>query len=140
MTLVHIGVFLIAVAFAVFAIYLCILLTRVSGLLLTVGKTASRMEEKVDVSIHELELTLVEARTSATDVQTKLNALTSVAETAKNVGDTANTAADGVHEWVESYAKQPDLPGTKPFVSTIQIGEFALGLFSTWKRAEKVTK
>ena len=140
MTFVHIGVFLIAIAFAIFAIYLCVLLSRISGLLTTVGKTANRMEEKVDGSIQELELTLVEARTSATDVQTKLNALTSVVETVKNVGDTANTAADGVHEWVESYAKQSDLPGTKPFVGIIQFGEFATSLFSTWKRAEKSTK
>ena len=122
MTFVHIGVFLIAVAFAIFAIYLCVLLTRISGLLTTVGKTTSRMEDKVDVSIHELEMTLVEARTSATDVQTRLNALTSVMETVKNVGDTTNSAANGIHDWVASYAKQPDVPGTKVFVGIIQFG------------------
>ncbi len=140
MTLVHIGVFLLAVSFAIFAIYLCIVLARISGLLTTVGHTVTRMEDKLNVSIKEVELTIVEARTSATDVEIKLDALNSVVETAKNLGDTAYTATESVHSAVETYAKQPDLPGTKPFVGMIQVGEFATSLFSTWKKAEKVTK
>ncbi|MBD7909478.1 DUF948 domain-containing protein [Sporosarcina gallistercoris] len=140
MTFVHIGVFLLAVSFAIFAIYLCIVLTRISGLLTTVGSTANRMADKADVSIKELELTIVEARTSATDVQLKLDALNSVAETAKNLGDTMYTATDSVHGMVKTYAKQPDLPGTKPFVGLIQLAEFASSLFSTWKKAENITK
>ncbi|WP_432355513.1 DUF948 domain-containing protein [Sporosarcina sp. A2] len=140
MTFVHIGVFLLAVSFAIFAIYLCIVLARISGLLTTTGYTMNRMEDKLDVSIKELELTIVEAKTSTTDVQVKLDALNSVVETAKNLGDTAYTATEGVHGLVESYAKQPDLPGTKPFVGMIQVAEFVTSLFSTWKKAEKVTK
>lgn len=140
MTFAHIGVFLIALSFAIFAIYLCVVLTRISGLLTTVGTSAKRMADKADVSIKELELTLVEARTSATDVQVKLDALNSVAETAKNLGDTVFTASESVHGLVETYAKQPDLPGTKPFVGLIQLAEFASSLFSTWKKAENVTK
>lgn len=140
MTFVHIGVFLLAISFAIFAIYLCIVLTRISGLLTTVGKTARRMEDKVGVSLNELELTIVEARTSTADVQMKLDALNSIAETAKNVGDTAYTATESVHSMVETYAQQPNLPGTKPFVGLIQLSEFAANLFSTWKKAERVTK
>ncbi len=140
MTFVHIGVFLIALSFAIFAIYLCIVLTRVTGLLRTVGSTANRLADKADISIKELELTIVGARTSATDVQVKLDALNSVAETAQNLGDTMYTASESVHGMVDTYSKQPDLPGTKPFVKLIQLAEFASSLFSTWKKAENVTK
>lgn len=140
MTLVHIGVFLLAVSFAIFAIYLCMVLTRISGLLTTVGSATNRLAEKADVSIQELELTIVEARTSATDVQMKLNALDSIAETAKNLGDTVYTATESVHGMVKTYAEQPDMPGTKSFVGLIQLTEFASSLFSTWKKAEHITK
>ncbi|GKV68205.1 hypothetical protein NCCP2716_07030 [Sporosarcina sp. NCCP-2716] len=140
MMLTHIGVFLIAVSFAVFAVYLCILLTRISGLITTVGHTAKQMESKMENSIHELELTLVEARSSAVDVQVKLDALTSLVETVENAGDTAETAAEGISDLTGRYADEPGLPGTKPFVGAIHIGELAASLFSTWKKAENVTK
>lgn len=140
MAFVHLGVFLIAVAFAVFAVYLCMVLARISGLLTTVGKTAERMVAKSDETIRQLELTLVEARNSAADVQLKLNALESVTDTIKNAGETAAEAAESVSDLTASYGKQPGLPGTKPFVGLIHAGELASSLFATWKKAEKVTK
>ncbi|WJY28354.1 MULTISPECIES: DUF948 domain-containing protein [Sporosarcina] len=140
MTFVHLGVFLIAVAFAVFAVYVCIVLNRISGLLSTVGHTAKRMVGKSDETIRQLELTIVEARSSAADVQMKLDALESLTDTVKNAGDTAEQAAESVSDLTASYGKQPGLPGTKPFVGLIQAGELAASLFTTWKKAEKVTK
>lgn len=137
MTFVHIGVFIMAIAFALVSIFFAKLLLRVSGVIGTVGQTVSELETKVDKTIIELEQTISETNATATDIEEKALALNSVFYTAKHVGDSTSLLSEELAIRTERYAQNPSLPGTRPFVRVIQFTEFASSLFNSWKRGKR---
>lgn len=139
MTFVHIGVFIMAVAFAIVAVFIAKLLLRVSSIIGTAGQTVSNMESKLDKTAIELERTITETNATATDIEEKSLALNSVFYTVKHVGDSTSLVSEELAVRTERYAQNTSLPGTKPFVRIIQLSEFASGLFNSWKRGKSAS-
>ena len=139
MTFVHIGVFIMAVAFAIVAVFKAKLLLRVSGVIDSVGKTISNMELKLDKTIIELEQTITETNVTAMDIEEKSLALNSIFYTAKHVGDSTSLMSDELAARTKRYSEDTSLPGTKPFVRIIQFSEFTSGLFNSWKRGKSAS-
>lgn len=137
MAFIHISVFIVAIAFALVSVYFAKLLFRVSGIIGTVGKTVSTFETKLDKSVIELERTIAEANTTATDIEEKSLALNSVFYTVKHVGDSTSLLSEELEVRTERYAQNSSLPGIKPFVRVIQFSEFASSLLTSWQRGKR---
>ena len=136
MIFIHIGVFLMSVAFAIVAVFIAKLLMSVSGVIGSAGQTISNMESKLDKTVIELEQTITETSLTATDIEEKSLALNSVFYTAKHLGDSTSLMSDELSARTKRYSEDTSLPGTKPFVRIIQFSEFASGLFTSWKRGK----
>ena len=138
MTLVHIGVFIMAIAFALISIFIAKLLLRISNVIGTMGRSVSNVESKIDKTIIELEQTIAETYVTANDIEEKSLALNTVFQTVKHVGDSTSLVSEDLAFRMDRYSKDPSMPGTKPFVRIIQFSEFASCLFDSWKRGKQV--
>lgn len=135
---VQIGVFIMAVAFALISIFIAKILLRISGVIGTIGQSASTVESKIDKTISELEQTIVGTAVTASDIEEKSLALTSVFQTVKNIGDTSALVSESVVERTARYDADQSMPGAKPFVRIIQVSEFASSLLNSWGKGKKV--
>ncbi|MBD7983251.1 DUF948 domain-containing protein [Sporosarcina sp. Sa2YVA2] len=135
---VHIGVFLIAVSFAIFAIYLCKNLWRISIVGNSVSNTIIRMESSFLGTIQEVECVLDSTYVTATDVEAKVDALNGVFHTVGEIGNTAGMISEGLNDVTASYASSENTNGEKPFIRIIQGAEFAKGLVKSWKRGQEI--
>lgn len=137
---VHIGVFLMAIAFAIFAIYLSKLLKNMAQNIELIGKTTGRMESKFDHTLYELEQMLIESNGTAKDVELKLDALNSVFQTTEELGQAAQKVSGAIVKMTSDYNEDSRLAGTRPFIRIIQASEFAISLYQSWKRGRTVGK
>lgn len=135
--LMHIGVFLMAISFAIFAILFSKLLLQISSTVGSAGKGFEKMELKLDDTVNSLENTLENTEITLNDMETKLNAVESVFVSAGKVGDSAQLATDELEELTSDYANQKDLPGAMPFIRIIQSTEFVSSLFGSWKDGKR---
>ncbi|WP_153721290.1 DUF948 domain-containing protein [Sporosarcina cascadiensis] len=134
------GVLLIAVAFLIVAIYLSLLLTKSSHLLLTVSHTAKRVEENLDHSMEYVNGLLNETEQLAADVQVKLDAAAPMFATIENVGRSTQYLSEEVSKRTRQFEEDGSLPGTRPFIQAIQYGEFGSTLLRSWKRGKEGSK
>lgn len=134
--LVQIGVFIMAVSFAIFAGALSRLLLRASSGMESILTAAEKMEIKLDGTLQGLEGTLDEANGTIEDLETKITALDSVFLSAEKLGDAANTIGKEMDELTSGYANVEGTPGAKPFIRIIQSTELAKGLLKSWKRGQ----
>lgn len=138
--LVHIGVFLIAISFAIVSIYIAIMLLKTSRILSTAGRSVSLMEARVDQMIGEMEDTLYVAGNTVNDLDVKLDSMTSAFYVVRDLADTSETLTEGISGVTQSYEQDDTLKGTGPFVRIIQFSEFAVGLVKSWKQGERKGK
>lgn len=136
MSLVHVGVFLIALAFLLVSIYIAKLLLKMSSIITTMGTTVHTMETKMDKIISETEATIVEMEQTARDVEEKLNGTTGLFLAAQDVGDTTAIVSNELHMRTARYENDDSLTGTRPFIRVIQFTEFGLGLVRSWKKGK----
>lgn len=140
MTLVQIGVFIMAVSFAIFAVALSKLLLRASTGIEAIQTATGKMESKLDGTLLALEGTLDETNGTISDMEAKLNALNSVFLSVDKFGDAANVMGKELDEMTEGYANTGDITGAKPFIRVIQSVEFAKGLLESWKRGRRLSE
>lgn len=136
MSLVYIGVFIIALAFAVIAIFIAKILFSATKVIATLGDTLNVVEGKLDKSIAEVEAMTLEVDQTAIDVEAKLQATEGLFLAIENVGETTAIISNDLHERSKRYEHDESLPGTMPFVRAIQFGEFGFSLFESWKRGK----
>lgn len=136
----YLGVLFIAIAFLIVAIYLSMLLVKSSHLLLTVTKTAKRVEENLDQSLEYVNGLLNETEELATDVQVKLDATTPLFSSIENVGRSSQYLSEELTKRTKQFEEDGSLPGTKPFVQAIQYGELGSELLRSWKRGKQSTE
>ncbi|MFC5603457.1 DUF948 domain-containing protein [Sporosarcina koreensis] len=134
--LVQIGVFIMAVSFAIFAAALSKLLLRASTSIEAIQFAAGKMETKLDGTLQVLEGTLDEASGTISDMEVKLNALDSVFFSAEKLGDAANAMGKEMENLTKDYSNSVGTPGVKPFILMIQGAEFAKSLLKSWKRGQ----
>lgn len=139
MTLVYIGVFIMALSFALVSIFIVKLLLRTSSMISTLGQSVSDVETNLDKTIIKMEETIVESEKTANDVETKLLAANSLFLAVKNVGDTTALISEDIHSRTKRYAAKQSLPGTMPFVRAILVGEFGHGLLRSWKKGRNAS-
>ena len=139
MTLVYVGIFIMSLAFALVSFFIAKLLKRTSAIITTLGPTVSAVEMKLDKTVIELEGLIMATENTAADVETKLIATNGLFLAVKNIGDTSEIISSDLHLRTERYAEDQSLPGTKPFVRAIQVGEFGFGLFRSWKRGQNAS-
>ncbi|WP_252503039.1 DUF948 domain-containing protein [Sporosarcina sp. Marseille-Q4943] len=137
--LVPIGVFMMAIAFAIFAVALSKLLLRASSNIEVVRTAAVQMESKLDGTIQALEGTLDETNRTIADMEEKTTSLDSVFLSAEELGKGANALSEELESLTQGYASNGDAPGAKPFVRIIQTTEFVKGLFNSWKRGKALS-
>lgn len=137
--LVQIGVFIMAVSFAIFAVALSQLLLRASSGIEAIQAAAGKMESKLDGTLQALEGTLDETAGTLSDMEAKLNAVDSVFISAENLGDAANSMGKEMEELTKDYSNTSGTPGIKPFVLMIQGAEFTKGLLKSWKRGQSIS-
>lgn len=137
--LTHIGVFLIAISFAIFAVALSKLLYRTSTSLEAARKAAVMLESEMDETILAVEGTLMETNRTITDMEGKVNSLESVFLSVEKVGNAANVMGEKLDELTGIYERTERSLGTKPFIRSIQYAEFAKGIWKSWKRGQSLT-
>lgn len=135
---INIGVFLLAVSFAVFAIFFCKNLWRLTFVAKSVSNTVSRMESSFDGTIDEVERVLDNTNATAIDVKVKIDALNGVFLAVGEVGNTTELISEELTDWTASYAHSEKIVGGKPFIRIIQGTEFSKGLIKSWKRGQTV--
>ena len=136
MALVHVGVFLIALGFALVSIYIAKLLLKASTIITTLGTTAQEVETKMDRTISEIEASIMELEQTAIDVETKIVATNGVFLAIKDIGDTTAVVSGELQTRTAQYGNGGLLTGTRPFIRGIQFTEFGLGLVRSWKRGK----
>lgn len=139
MPFAHIGVFLMALGFAVVSITIAKLLLKSSRTISTLSHTVQAVESKLDKAILELEATIVETGKTAIDVETKLDATTGLFVALKDVGETTAIISNDLHTRTERYAKNEKLLGALPFIRAIQFSEFGVGLVRSWTRGRNAS-
>lgn len=140
MMLVQIGVFLMAISFAVFAVALSKLLLRASSGIEAIRTATGEMDSKLDGTLQALEGTLDETNRTISDMEGKLNALNSVFLSIEKFGDATNIVGEELNDMTEVYANNRDMTGVKPFIRTIQSVEFAKMLLVSWKRGRRLSE
>ena len=136
MSLAHVGLFIIALAFAIVSIYIAKLLLKTSVIITTMGATVHTLETKMDKTISEIEATIVEMEQTAYDVETKLDGTTGLFLAVEDVGDTTGIVSNVLHRRTAQYANDDSLTGSRPFIRLIQFSEFGLGLVRSWKKGK----
>lgn len=139
MTLVYIGVFITALAFALVAIFSARLLLHTSTVISKLGETVDDIEKKLDKTVMEIENVISETEKTATDVETKLHAVNGLFVSILGVGQQTEIVSSKLQKRTKRYNKDGFLIGTKPFVSAIQISEFGLGLVKSWRNGQKAS-
>jgi len=139
MPFAHIGVFLMALGFAVLAISIAKLLLKSSRTISTLSHTVQAVESKLDKVVLELEATIAETEKTAMDVEIKLEATTGLFHAVKDVGETTAIISNNLHTRTERYAKNTKLSGTLPFIRGIQFSEFGIGLIRSWTRGRNAS-
>ena len=137
MSLAHIGVFIIALGFALVSIYIAKLLLKTSGIITTMGATVHAVETKLDKTINEIEATIVEMEQTASDVEEKLIGTNGLFLAVQDVGDTTEMMSEEIHSLTEKYAQDDSLSSSRPFIRVIQVTEFGLGLVRSWKKGKR---
>ncbi len=139
MTFVYVGVFIVSVAFALVAIYIAKILSRISTMMGTLRETMQEVVTSVDHTIVELENTMKAADVTATDVETKLAAVNGLFLTVRDLGETTALVGETVHSRTKQFADEKSMAGTMPFIRVIQLSEFGHGLFHSWKRGQRAS-
>ena len=138
--LVNISIFLIAITLLIIAIAVSKALIKTSAVITTLGKTVSTVESELDSLMTEFEKTLVEVNETATDVEHKLASTNGLFMAIQDIGVTTSMISGEFESRTQQFADEKSLPGVKPFIHAIQIGEFTLGLFRTWKKGKGLSK
>lgn len=139
MSFISIATFIVALAFALVSIYIAKILLRVSTLLITLWRTVDDVERRLDKTVHEVGRLVVEAETTATDVENKLIATEGLFLSLTNVGDATSIISSDLHDKTKRYGNDSTQPGTKKFVRAIQWSEYASVLLKSWQRGKRVS-
>lgn len=132
----QIGVLIMSVSFAIFAVALSKLLYRTSSSIEAVRLAIGQMESNMDGTLEALEETLNETSETVVDMEMKLTSIESVFESAELLGEASSTISGQMKNVTEGYALTGHAPGTKKFIHIIQSAEFAKSLIRSWKRGQ----
>ncbi|WOV88938.1 DUF948 domain-containing protein [Sporosarcina oncorhynchi] len=135
---VDIGVFLMAVSFAIFAVFFAKNLWRLSFVAKSVGETAKQMESSFNGTLDQVEKVLDNTHATAMDVEVKISALNGVFYTVGEVGHTTDLISEELNDLTVGYANGRRVEGEKPFIRIIQGAEFVKGVIKSWKRGQTV--
>jgi len=128
-----------SLAFAIVSIFIAKLLFQTSKVISTLSHTVAAVETKTDIAITELEGTLTATELTAIDIQTKLQAADGLFLATRDIGDTSKIISGDLLLRTKNFNSAPNLPGTKPFVRTIQLAEFSFKMFNSWKRGQNAS-
>lgn len=137
MSLAHLGVFIIALGFALVSIYVAKLLLKTSAMIKTMGTTVHAVETKLDKTVNEIEATIVEMDQTASDVEEKLSGTTGLFLAVQDIGDSTEMITSEFHSLTKQYASNDSLEGSRPFIRVIQFSEFGLGLVRSWTKGKR---
>ncbi|MDS9471261.1 DUF948 domain-containing protein [Sporosarcina pasteurii] len=138
MPFISIATFIVTIGFALVCIYIARLLLRVAGLIKSIGQTIDEVERQLDHTVLEAEQLILGIERTATDVGEKLQATTGIFTSVQEVGKATSLMSEEFKNRTKSYGQDRELLGTKPFIRSIQWGEYASVLFKAWHRGKKV--
>lgn len=139
MSLVYVSVFIVSIAFAIVAIYLAKLLLKISHVVTKLEHTTNQVESKLDKTIFELEEIISETEHTAIDVQSKMQATNGLFLALEDLGETTKNVSEVVELKTQKYHEEGLLRGIKPFVRSIQFGEFGFELLKSWNKGKKAS-
>lgn len=135
---VDIGVFLMAVSFAIFAMFFAKNLWKISFVAKSVSETARQMETSFEGSLDQVDRVLDNTHATAVDIEVKVNSLNGIFHMVGEVGNTTDVISEELSDLTGSYANEEKNGGEKPFIRIIQGAEFAKGLMKSWKRGQNI--
>lgn len=139
MSLAHIGILIVAIAFAIIVIFSAKLLLKTAKFISTMGATLVQVETKLDATIVEIEGILEETNKSAQDVATKVEAVEQLFLVVKDIGQSTEMITESLAKTTTGYTDEAFEKGATPFIRAIQFSEFGSNLLNTWKRAKRVS-
>lgn len=133
----YIGLLLIAVSLLIMAVYVSLLMTKSSKLLLTTTHAVKDIETELDQSFVQLQVLLDETEELAADAEGKLQAAAPAFTAIENIGRSSRYMSEIAAKRTKQFEEDGTLPGTAPFIKAIQYGEFGSKVLESWERGKK---
>ena len=136
---ISIATFIVAISFALTCIYIAKILLRITTLIGTVGRTASKVEQQLDESIYEVGEFISQSEKTTVDLEQKLKATDGLFHSLQNFGDATAIMSKDIQEHTDRYEKNASSSGSKKFVQAIQFSVYANVLFKSWQRGKRAS-
>lgn len=136
MILLSIGTFLVALAFAGFAVCLAVLLNRVTKMLIHAGNAVEDIERHAEKLVTRVECTLVEADQTLSDIAVKLNAADPLFQSAGHISSSVEHVSTLLNEEAAKLADPAYLKQVDSYLRAAEWSEVASRLYRKWKVAE----
>src|SRR5699024_3733997 len=132
--IIYFAILLCSIAFAIIAIYISLLLKRVSDSMKTVGNTFEKVEKQLRHITPQLKESLSETGKLIYDANEKLEATDTLFDTVENLGTSVHSI-NKVYTTKRSRTSDEEIfKRAQPFIEGIKWSEAAVQLYSKWKR------
>ncbi|GGJ76804.1 DUF948 domain-containing protein [Virgibacillus salexigens] len=132
--ILYIAIIIVAIAFALTAIYIAFVLHRVSKLLRSVGITLGELEQEMQQITPELKESLHQTNQMLDDIDDKLKATDSVFDTIDNMGNSVSNVNQAIRKNSDKLTDAEMAEKTKPYIEGIRWSEAATYLYNKWKK------
>lgn len=136
MDVVYLGILLVSIAFAIVAVYICLVLRRVADTLYSLGHSLGEVEEKLQHITPQLEESVKETGRTVDDISDKMHATDSFFESLDHVGSSANAFNDYYQSKTEKLSDVKLQKKMTPFIEGMKWSEAAMRLYSKWKKQQ----
>ncbi|MHA6253461.1 DUF948 domain-containing protein [Oceanobacillus sp. CAU 1775] len=137
MELIYLSTILIAVAFAIIVVYLCIVLKRVSNTMKSLSTTIGEVETKMNTITPELLETIQQTDKLVEDVEVKVQATDSLFDSLEDVGTSITSANDAFQNQFGELTDEEMDRKVKPFIEGIRWSEVGVRLYTDYQRNKK---
>ncbi|WP_337018288.1 DUF948 domain-containing protein [Oceanobacillus massiliensis] len=140
MDILYLGILLCSIAFAIVAIYISMVLKRLTDTLKSLGSSMGELEREMEYITPQLTQTVRESDKLIDDISDKIKATDSLFDSAENIGASVNTLNEVYSEKSKNVSDVEMEQKMKPFVGGITWSEAAVQLFKKWKSTKRTGK
>lgn len=134
MELIYLSLFMVAIAFAVVVVYLCIVLKRVSNTMKSLSSTLGEVEKQVNYITPQLSDTIKETDRTIDDAREKVEATDSLFDSVQGLGISLQNVNDVFHSRFGKMTDEEMDQKIKPFVEGIKWSEVGVKLYTTFQK------
>ena len=138
--IIYFAILLCSIAFAIVAVYICVLLRRISKSMKAAGRTLEQVEQQLQQVSPQLSESLRETSTLVDDVNEKVKATDSLFDTVGNLGMSVNTVNEVYKEKRKQTSDEEIFEKAKPFIEGIKWSEALMQIYYKWRRDKPSTE